>query len=73
MNWLYFFIGTTSAWVFMGIFIAVWSVVDPKRSESNKMNQRLLGYWEESERLKNLEIEELRDIANAVRHFGPLK
>jgi len=73
MNWLYFFGGVTSAWVFMGVFITIWSLIDPKRKQQSEMNQRLIDYWEESERLKNLELEELRDIANAIYYLKGVK
>jgi len=69
MEWLFFFAGVTAAWVFMGVFITIWSLIDPKRKQQSEMNQRLMDYWDESERLKEREIEQLRNIAESIYYL----
>ena len=67
MSWLYFFMGVTAAWVFMGLFLLVSDKV--KLKEINKTPEDLLVYWENSERLKKQELSLLAEIAEAIEEI----
>ena len=74
MNWLYFFMGVTAAWVFMGVGIFVFDLVAKPR-KNNRIEDELLKFWESSNligqekviRLDNI-IESLRDISLTMRN-----
>ena len=46
MNWLYFFIGVTAAWVFMGIFIFLLDLIRKPQNNQQEVEEQLIKFWD---------------------------
>ena len=68
MNWLYFFMGVTAAWVFMGLILFGSDILRNVFRLPKKTNDtdRLLEYWDTSTQNQQLQIEAIRYLESAV-------
>jgi hypothetical protein len=68
MNWLYFFAGTTGAWVFVGIFIFM-SYRTWKTREA-KIGEALQKYWAISMSHQKAQIELIKEQNDVMRDIA---
>ena len=68
MNWLSYFIGITSAWVFMGVFIFLLDFVRDRRPRPfNEVEERLVHFWTASNLIGEQKLEILRDLVTVLQ------
>jgi len=68
MNWLSFFIGTTSAMVFMGIVLFLLGFLrEIKPKKPTKIEEELIYYWQNSQIIGEQKVAALQDLVTVMQ------
>ena len=71
MNWLYFFMGVTAAWTFMGVGIFLFDLVSkPRKNTESEFQTELLRFWANADRMGQEKIIKLSQINESLRDIS---